>query len=318
MAVQTDFRLPVRPFFLSEHHAKERRYDYRIRNERNTIDQKGVIMSNEEKKLDRKAYNWVTIIETSVFPPTIGAANLLIARALDRIPVLKAEITRTETSPDRIMEDFFGISAELYEKGIVSESGVSVGGDPRFYLQNVLSGKCGKAIFFPNISGIVIRVNSPDWLTDDSRLYIGPDDLQAVREALPARNISDLHPVVFSAIADNVAEAYQYYKDDEDNSNPEIWADYWIADEGRPTWFDLISPKADEVFAMARLISRVLFAPFGELLKLGGFTKEKFCREFMVSRRTVEDWIYQQKSCRVYIRLMAAEAMGIFHRRHDA
>ena len=172
----------------------------------------------------------VLVIEFSALPSTIEIADLLIERTIDRMPALDNAVNLSGADRSKILEDFFGIPADLYERGVVSESGVSVGSNPAFYLDHVHHGKGGNAMFYPHSSGISIKMYAPDWLKDGSILHITSDDFYSVRNELPERRVEDLHPAVFRAIVNGIADTHDNYIAHEGVSlNLDEWANQWIA-----------------------------------------------------------------------------------------
>lgn len=45
-----------------------------------------------------------------------------------------------------------------------------------------------------------------------------------------------------------------------------------------------------------------------------GLTQAAFSRRFLIPIRTIEDWEAGQRECRLYLRLLLAEAVGLFRR----
>ena len=45
-----------------------------------------------------------------------------------------------------------------------------------------------------------------------------------------------------------------------------------------------------------------------------GLTQAAFSRRFLIPTRTIEDWEAGQRECRLYLRLLLAEAVGLFRR----
>ena len=47
-----------------------------------------------------------------------------------------------------------------------------------------------------------------------------------------------------------------------------------------------------------------------------GLTQAAFSRRFLIPARTIEDWEAGRRKCSLYLRLLLAEAIGLFHRTH--
>ena len=259
------------------------------------------------------------VIRMEVLAPTIDIADLLIRNSIDRFPDLKQEIERVGADQEHILEDFFGISPAFYENGAVDGSAAYGMPDTDYYTNTRTHGKGGECVLYPDLTGISIWISAPGWLDGDDYLLITNDDLDAVMDDLPARSVSDLHPTIFNAILDGLVEAKDFRDEEEceaDDADPSSLADYWITEEGNPAWFNLISSRPEEIFAISRLLANICYAPFRELLEMGGFSKTQFADSFRISYRTVDDWYYQKQQCRIYLRLLFAECMGIITRRH--
>ena len=71
----------------------------------------------------------------------------------------------------------------------------------------------------------------------------------------------------------------------------------------------------EEIVGICRQVTEICCCPFRELLKKAGVSQAEFCRRFFISRRTVDDWVSGKNRCKIYLRLLFAEKLGLIERR---
>ena len=229
-----------------------------------------------------------------LLPPTLAEANILVAKYLDRCLYLKEEMAGLDE--DRLIQDYFGLTEEKYQKLLVNVVGLG-------FVKCKSKTEDSDSMILIGVSGMHFLTKVPLWFDDDTgALIINLDDKrESVKEGVfPARHMKDLHPAVFSEIVDSCYEG----------------AD-WMEAAGYEYWFDLISLNVDEVVEICSTLTTVCTAPFKKLLELGHLTQAEFSRRFHVGKGTVDSWASGQKPFKIYLRLMYAEAMGLIQRRSE-
>ena len=243
------------------------------------------------------------VIRINGLPPTVQEANIIIGSMLRHHPQLAAEM---QNVGDDLIQTYFGISNQLYEEMVVVGSGVCTEFSDKSLRalkepNNDLPALCKEASVTADAFGVTFLAKVPYWwdcsvdLLDISRDVL--DDL-ADRGFFPKRTVNDLHPDVFHMLLISCEEG-------ED----------WLAWEGGPLWFDLISLNASEVLSIANLITTVYLGRFSEILKMAGLSQTAFAERFFISLRTVQDWCSGKSACKGYLRLLFAEQLGLFKRR---
>ena len=270
----------------------------------------------ENEVRNNDANRMICVVRIGALPPSIQMADVMLQRSIDRIPAMRAEIERTGTDKDHILEDFFGVTSEYYDENMAI---AGLFGAPRC-LKDRLHGKCGTSVFYPNISGISIYVESPEWGTDGYTLYLDNQDFRELCKDFPERNVSDLYPIIFSSIEEGILDTHYYWL----NSNrtkkdwypePQDWADLWIADEGYPLWFDLISQNPSDIFSIARKISRIMYSPFKDFMAICGVSVDWLCAKFWLDSERAERMFSDENPFNLRMRFMFAELTGAISRR---
>ncbi len=87
--------------------------------------------------------------------------------------------------------------------------------------------------------------------------------------------------------------------------------DMYIGEYGYPNWFDDISTDADEVVKILKNIHHVAHISIRTLISESGLNQSSFARRFCIPLRTVQDWCGERRECPPYIKLMAAEILGV-------
>ena len=194
-----------------------------------------------------------------------------------------------------LIQKLFGISPEKFEKAVLDASGVHIGSmlpvkgeDPD------LPG--GRIVATPY--GFELQAMVPYCWEDTDALEISEEDIKELFKAgfIPRRTVKDLHPDVFSAIVNDFLE----------------FGEDWMAEEGFPAWFHLISVDPEEMVRICEQLTWVLSCPFRDFLKKAGISQRGFSRRFFVNIRTVEDWCSGKNQCKVYLRLLFADKLGLF------
>lgn len=239
--------------------------------------------------------------------PSINEADILIENCLDRAGKLKKHIEEKGVGTDRILEDYFGFSAAAFERAMLGavfeEIGAydygldayeSIKNDPK-------AGYPDAELLAWNFNTVILRAFMPEDWTEDDVLYIDREDINRLieRKAFKKRTVGSLHPAVFMQFVDGFSEC----------------GDEYIAEEGYPSWFDLVSLDKTEFFEITDKIKSVICDPFKTLLEKAGVTQADVCRRFYISRRTVGSWCSGEVPCRTYLRLLFAEALGLIVRR---
>lgn len=254
-------------------------------------------MSTDTENNTYSNYTDTIIIDELI--PSIDEANTIIAHYMDRVPSLKTQTE--EIAPNRIIQDFFGFSDSLFEEVLMVNAGIGYF-SPRckdYETDSDLPCRCKSRMFLWSIGQIRIRTN----LDIEEPLVILPDDIRQLRDtgAFPNRTISDLHPAVFNTLA----EGFIDYGED------------YVEEEGFPAWFRLISANNQNLKDILLQFKMICCGSFKDLIKAGGYNQSRFCEHFFISRRTVGDWCTGTRECRIYVRLMFAELMGLFERRKE-
>lgn len=232
------------------------------------------------------------ILSFEFIPPTIKEANIMLSCFAGRSPQLSYMIKGIDER--HLIQELFGISEKQYEDTVSWSAlygGAQVEGEP--------GSLCEGATLICGITGPYFYGNVP-W-EEDGALTITHDDLDDVlaKGILPGRKIDDLHPVIFDQIIECCEEA----------------GEDWMAEEGYPAWFDLISLIPSEVLNICNALTKVCCGSFKDLIKMGGYSQVAFSRRFHIGKRTVDEWASGKNSCKIYLRLMFAELMGIYTRR---
>ena len=239
------------------------------------------------------------IIFDGVLPPTATELNLLIANTWERSQQLKEDMIACDE--DNILEDYFGIRNEEYEKAVVEGSGYCNVMPDKPVVKNTHIAMVESAELICSMSGVILRGMVPYWWEEEPLVITHTDAEEMIeRGSLPERGIADLHPDVFQAIVNGYEEIGESY----------------LEEEGYPGYFDLISLNPREIVQICQQIEKIVLAPFKELIGMMGYTQATFCRQFNISRRTVEDWSMGKSACKTHIRLMLAELTGLITRRH--
>ena len=146
--------------------------------------------------------------------------------------------------------------------------------------------------------GFELQAMVPYCWEDTHALEISEEDIKELFKAgfIPRRTVKDLHPDVFSAIVNDFLE----------------FGEDWMAEEGFPAWFHLISVDPEEMVRICEQLTWVLSCPFRDFLKKAGISQRGFSRRFFVNIRTVEDWCSGKNQCKVYLRLLFADKLGLF------
>ena len=238
-------------------------------------------------------------------PPTSEECNLILARFRKRLPGVDEKI-----ADNRLVQEFFGFSDEGYEKAVTM-----LWGDPKseFYTaRNDLPAICGTCEIAQDGFGLEFRIPAPDgWNEDCDVVTVFRDDIDdMIRECtLPKRDESALHPIIFRKVVEEIMEGYTEFG----------YGDYdgyhFVLSSGYPIWFDLVSLDRDEMLEIFEKIAVVCAGPFKELLAMGGYSQAEFGRRFLISKRTIDDWCSGANTCKLYLRLMFAELMGVLKRR---
>lgn len=241
-----------------------------------------------------------TIIRFQILSPSITEANLVISACLSRVPKLEAMIANQNTK--NIIEDVFGISGSLFETMLVSASDVGTmeEGLP-IEATNDLPSLFATTYIIADYGELVIEaLTPPDW-TDDDILYIDHQDVQPLVHvgAFRHRGIRDLHPAILNYIIFGIAECGQNF----------------LAESGYPGYFDLISYYAEDLIDITNHLIMICIGPFKELLDKASITQRDFASYCNISWRTVEDWCTGRSNCKIYVRLLIAEQIGLMQRR---
>lgn len=198
-----------------------------------------------------------------------------------------------------ILEEYFGISMELYEDTAADITVTSYG-----------RAKCDKNGVVPDgelcieMSGSTYLYGKvPYWWTENECGIIDLYDNESLLVNLPERKIEDLHPHVFNAILESIEEGAIRWSDDG------LVSDY-------PSWYDLISTNGRELGSIVSAIAEICISDFGKLRKNWGLTQAALSEKLYIPKRTIEDWCSGKRTCNIYIRLMIAETLGKIKRRH--
>ena len=239
-----------------------------------------------------------TLIRIEAIVPSIDEANLLIDRFLDRAPELCEEIEVSGIDRSELVQECFGIVPESFEEALLAGSLVRAGSfkpvrgisDPFHSTELLVDPFC-----------IQLRGMVPYWWGESDALDITSDDVEetVAAGAFTARTVRDLHPDVFTRIVEDCDE---------------IGKD-WMSEEGCPSWFGMISLNAKEILEICAQITDVCCLPFRNFLKKAGVSQAAFCRKFIISKRTVDDWCAGKNACKTYLRLLFAEKLGLIERR---
>ena len=99
---------------------------------------------------------------------------------------------------------------------------------------------------------------------------------------------------------------YHLWQDALEQPNEEVY----IAEYGYPDWFDQISTDAVEVVETLKKIHKAAHITMPELVEMAG-GRGLFCEKFCVPDKTVQGWIYSNKKCPDYLRLLFARELGL-------
>lgn len=88
-------------------------------------------------------------------------------------------------------------------------------------------------------------------------------------------------------------------------------AELYIGEYGYPDYFDDISTDANEVVRKLMEIHQIAHMTMAEVVERSELGASGFARFFEIPLRTVQNWIYGQRPCPDYIKLMTAELLGI-------
>lgn len=240
-----------------------------------------------------------TIVLIQSVLPSVTEANILISRFLDRAADLKEDLDTLDIGRDELVQEYFGISAEKFEEAMLVASLVRPGGF--FPVKGDRTETCPGGELVADPFYIQLRRAVPYWWTEEQVLEITLDDIEAAasEKAFPERTAKDLHPEVFGQIISDCDEM----------------GEDWMAEEGYPSWFHMISLVPEEIVGICRQVTEICCCPFRELLKKAGVSQAEFCRRFFISRRTVDDWASGKNRCKIYLRLLFAEKLGLIERR---
>lgn len=239
-----------------------------------------------------------TLVRIEALVPSIREANILIERFLDRAPDLRKELETFGFDRSNLIQECFGISPESFEAALLTGSLVRIGG---FKPVRGVSEPFQTTELLIDPYYIQLRGMVPYWWGESRVLFITLDDVEkAVTDGIfPARTMKDLHPEVFAMMVNSCAEC----------------GENWVGEEGCPCWFSMISLNVREVLDISAQITDVCCLPFRDFLKKAGISQASFCRKFLISKRTVDDWCAGRNTCKIYLRLLFAEKLGLIERR---
>ena len=241
---------------------------------------------------------FMPVVRIEALPPTSHDANIILNRCITGS--LREEI-QDLYDEDNLLHDYFGISDDLYERAVTSE--INSADTMPLSVQNDLIAQCESSRISASTGfGIEIDALVPYWWTPEDMNYITRDQVHKLVDHgvfLP-RSVSDLHPAVVDYIIDGCEDV----------------GENWLEENGYPMEYDLISLDTNEVIEISNLITSVCIGPFKDLLRKGGYSQAKFAKRFRIPLRSVEDWASGRTVCRIYLRLMFAELMGLLKRRH--
>ena len=239
-----------------------------------------------------------TMIRIHSIVPSITEANILISTFLCDNQYLSDGVASSRVERTEIIQKYFGISPDAFEDALLEGSLVNAGGFKPVAGENPL---CGESELIIDPFYIILRGMVPNWWDESCMLDIPSGEVHAVSAggAFPVRSTGDLHPEVFRRI---VEDCEDLGKD-------------WMADEGFPSWFNLISLNPNEIVEICSQITDVCCSPFRDLLKKAGISQAAFCRKFLISKRTVDDWCSGKNVCKIYLRLLFAEKLGLINRK---
>ena len=243
------------------------------------------------------------------YPPTFREADIVLTELLkdsERTKGIRiAEELRSflNRGGESIIRDYFGISPEKYERAVAGSPLIPEYCDPLSEMcGNDLPAVCGRSAITV-CPDPCIYVYVPYWWDESADfLEVERSDFREFRDRglFPARTEKDLYPSVFNLI---VRACDEFGKD-------------WVAYEGYPQYFDLISLCPNEILDITGKITGICCGPFKDILKAAGLTQREFAKRFYISTRTVEEWCSGKNSCKIYIRLMFAELLGLIKRRY--
>lgn len=85
----------------------------------------------------------------------------------------------------------------------------------------------------------------------------------------------------------------------------------YISEYGYPDYFDEISDNPDEVVKALSDVHKLAHMSFREFLAEANISQTGFARYFDIPLRTVQDWASGARRCPEYLKLMAAELLGV-------
>lgn len=85
----------------------------------------------------------------------------------------------------------------------------------------------------------------------------------------------------------------------------------FISAPGWADWMDEYGDDTDRLVSDMRNIYQVSHMTMLDLLSASGLTKAAFSRRFLISLRTVENWVYGIHPCPIYVRMMIADLLGL-------
>ena len=78
-----------------------------------------------------------------------------------------------------------------------------------------------------------------------------------------------------------------------------------------PGWADWMDEYGEDTDRLASDIYQVSHMTMLDLISASGLTKAAFSRRFLISLRTVENWVYGIHPCPIYVRMMIADLLGL-------
>ena len=244
------------------------------------------------------------IVYIEGLPSSIFDANMLLY-SLKKGHFAEA-IKHPVYNKDNLIQSYFGISEKLWEKAVLSASGMflsmpmPVTGffNDILRLESFSEPGCIRSVIIGNMAGIELRGCVPYWWDESDALYISREDIK--NTFIDRRyTVEDLLPDVFDLIVDNI----------------EHFGDKWLHYDERPMWFDLISLSEENTMDIINTMLKVCYIPFKDFLRECGFTQARLSKEFRIPKRTIDDWCSGRNTCRTYLRILLAERIGIITRR---
>ena len=241
---------------------------------------------------------FMPVVRIEALPPTSHDANIILTHCVTGS--LREEI-QDFYEEDNLLHDYFGISDDLYERTVTSE--INTSDAMPLSVRNDLIAQCASSRISASTGfGVEIEALVPYWWPHENITYITRDQVHELADQglfLP-RSASDLHPAVVDYIIDGCEDV----------------GENWLEENGYPMEYDLISLDKNEIIEISGLITSICVGPFKDLLRKGGYSQAKFAKRFRIPLRSVEDWASGRTVCRIYLRLMFAELMGLLKRRH--